>query len=481
MKRGPGVTSAADLLPTRPAARPEPVAPKAASPKDDVVSFAEVLQSETAEQAASESETDVSTEVAVATVIAQPTPVATPAPVSPAPVSPAPVSPAPVWPAATSPEAILAGLTLDQPAPTAALEENAEAPAIEASAQPVPQQAATATIATSPAPAAATAAVQVAAAAPVAAKPAPATASKPTPPAAKSDAITETDDSTDGDTATSVAATPAAPTDAATVAAATPVVAPIAQHPATPQPQAEPLSAPGAERAATASIESATAPADSKSATSPGDAAAKMQGGATRTATGPTPAAETAPEIKVDATLQPATSAGADALPAARTAATVTTQHAAQAQPAPQSAPPATVQVYQRMIERFDGRAQRYEIRLDPAELGRVDVRIEVGADRKVHAVLAAHDSAALTDLMRGQRSLERALSDAGFDVADGGIKFELSNDQNRNSAGDQSASERNASTNVWRGFSALNVAVDAQTADAVRPWRPSSRLDLVA
>lgn len=472
MKRGPGVTSAADLLPTRPAARPEPVAPKAASPNDDAVSFAEVLQSETTAQAAPESETDVSTEADIATAIAQAAPV---------PVLPAPVSPTPVSPAATSPEAILAGLTLDQPAPNAALEGNAEAPAIDTSAQLVPQQAATATAATSPAPAAATAPAQAAAAAPVAAKSAPAPASKPATPAVKSDAITEADDSTDSDTATPVAATPAAPVDTVAIAATTPVAAPIAQPPAAPEPQAEPLSAPGAERAATASIETATAAVDSKSATSPGDGAAKMQSAASRTATGPTPNADIAPEIKVDASQQPATPAGADTLPAARETATVTTQHTTQAQSAPQNAPPATVQVYQRMIERFDGRAQRYEIRLDPAELGRVDVRIEVGADKKVHAVLAAHDSAALTDLMRGQRSLERALSDAGIDVADGGIRFELSNDQNRNSAGDQNASERNASTNVWRGFSALNVAVDAQTAEAVRPWRPSSRLDLVA
>lgn len=134
------------------------------------------------------------------------------------------------------------------------------------------------------------------------------------------------------------------------------------------------------------------------------------------------------------------------------------------------------------MIERFDGRAQRYEIRLDPAELGRVDVRIEVGADKKVHAVLAAHDSAALGDLMRNQRALERSLSDAGLDLADGGITFELSGDQNRNAnnqaQGEAGDNARNA--NVWRSFTPVNVVVDAETAAASRSWR-SSRLDLVA
>lgn len=452
------MTSAADLLPTAPAARPEPVAPKASSQKDDAVSFAEVLQSETAEpasQTASEPETDVPTDAA--TVIAQPVPAA---------------SPAPVTPAAASPEAILAGLTLDQPASDAAPEGNAKAPAIDTSAQPAPQVATPAAASTSPVPAAATAPVQAAAAT--------SAAPKPAAPAAKSDSTAEADDSTGDETATSVPAAPATSVDAITATAVTPVTAPVAQPPATSEPQADPLSAPGAERAATASVETATAQVDAKSAAASSDAAAKTQGTATRTVTSPTPNADAAPDMKIDAATQPATSPSADALPAARPAATSTTQHAAQSQPALQNAPPATVQVYQRMVERFNGRAQRYEIRLDPAELGRVDVRIEVGADKKVHAVLAAHDSAALTDLMRGQRSLERALSDAGVDVADGGIKFELSS-QNNNSAGDQNASERNASANVWRGFSSMNVAVDHQTAAAARPWRPSSRLDLVA
>jgi flagellar hook-length control protein FliK len=151
--------------------------------------------------------------------------------------------------------------------------------------------------------------------------------------------------------------------------------------------------------------------------------------------------------------------------------------------PALQSAPAATLQVYNRIIERADGRAQRFEIRLDPAELGRVDVRIEIGADKKVHAVLAAHDSAALSDLMRGQRALERALTDAGLDLADKGVRFELASDndssasQQRNGAGNG----RDAQANVWRRFETMTMPATAETAAVAQPsWRPQ-RLDLVA
>lgn len=148
------------------------------------------------------------------------------------------------------------------------------------------------------------------------------------------------------------------------------------------------------------------------------------------------------------------------------------------------AAPSAAVQVYTRMIERFDGRAQRYEIRLHPEELGRVDVRIEVGADKKVHAVLAAHDSSALSDLMRGHRALETALRQAGVDVADGGIRFELSGDNGRNQSngapyGDPRGGQSGPNS-VWRDFSRVNIEVDKDAAAAARPWR-SSRLDLFA
>jgi len=146
-----------------------------------------------------------------------------------------------------------------------------------------------------------------------------------------------------------------------------------------------------------------------------------------------------------------------------------------------QSAPAATIQIYNRIIERADGRAQRFEVRLDPAELGRVDVRIEIGADRKVHAVLAAHDSAALSDLMRGQRALERALADAGIDLADNGVRFELARDNGGPASQHRESDGRPAQQNVWRRFETMTLPASDETTLAAHPtWGPQ-RLDLVA
>jgi flagellar hook-length control protein FliK len=195
-------------------------------------------------------------------------------------------------------------------------------------------------------------------------------------------------------------------------------------------------------------------------------------------------AVDAAPDTKTNAP-PPAPTGGATSLAdllAAR-GGTADVAKAAPAHQAMQSAPQAVVQVYTRFVERFDGRAQRFEVRLDPAELGRVDVRIEIGADKKVHAVLAAHDSAALTDLMRGQRALERALTDAGIDLKDGGLKFELANDSGRSLAGQEQRRDgwSGEEANVWRGFSTADVTVETEAPVATASYRRASRLDLVA
>ncbi len=199
--------------------------------------------------------------------------------------------------------------------------------------------------------------------------------------------------------------------------------------------------------------------------------------------------AATAAAASTDGAAQATTNAGnaasqASAQPASPSNPLTDATRAAATPPALQSAPAATIQVYTRFIERADGRAQRFEVRLDPVELGRVDVRIEIGADKKVHAVMAAHDSAALTDLMRGQKALERALSDAGIDLADNGLRFEIAADAGRGGASQQrdgDANGRSGQPNAWRKFDTATIPVSAEAAAATTPTRRSQRLDLVA
>lgn len=75
-----------------------------------------------------------------------------------------------------------------------------------------------------------------------------------------------------------------------------------------------------------------------------------------------------------------------------------------------------------------------FEIRLDPAELGRVDVKLELAQDGRVTAHLAVERPETLDLLQRDAKALEQALRDAGLDTDDASLEFSL-NDGSSNQA----------------------------------------------
>ena len=80
------------------------------------------------------------------------------------------------------------------------------------------------------------------------------------------------------------------------------------------------------------------------------------------------------------------------------------------------------------VVRHFNQGQRQFEIRMDPPELGKIDVKLHVNSsDNRVHAVLSAERPETLADLQRSSRDLERALADAGLDLADSGLQFELS------------------------------------------------------
>jgi flagellar hook-length control protein FliK len=68
----------------------------------------------------------------------------------------------------------------------------------------------------------------------------------------------------------------------------------------------------------------------------------------------------------------------------------------------------------------------RFDIRLSPAELGGIDVRVEVRSTGEVRAHLVVERTETLDLMLRDQRHLERSLSDAGLDVSSSGLQFSL-------------------------------------------------------
>lgn len=76
-----------------------------------------------------------------------------------------------------------------------------------------------------------------------------------------------------------------------------------------------------------------------------------------------------------------------------------------------------------------------FQIRLDPPELGRVDVKLEIAHDGRVSAVVAVDNDQTLQMLLRDQGVLERALQEAGLKTDSGSLNFSLSQGGERDEA----------------------------------------------
>jgi len=115
--------------------------------------------------------------------------------------------------------------------------------------------------------------------------------------------------------------------------------------------------------------------------------------------------------------------------------------------------------------------AKQFDIRLDPPELGRVDVRLSIDATGKAEAHLTADQPATLDLLQKDAPALMRALRDAGLDLAQNGLNFSLKNQQQQ--AGDDGARQQGG-----RQASPPRVLNEpAETAAHVR--RPLGLLDI--
>jgi flagellar hook-length control protein FliK len=72
----------------------------------------------------------------------------------------------------------------------------------------------------------------------------------------------------------------------------------------------------------------------------------------------------------------------------------------------------------------------RFEIRLDPPELGRIDVRLDVDRQGNVTSHLIVEKASTLDFLRRDAQQLERALQDAGLKTSDNSLQFSLRDQQ---------------------------------------------------
>jgi flagellar hook-length control protein FliK len=92
-----------------------------------------------------------------------------------------------------------------------------------------------------------------------------------------------------------------------------------------------------------------------------------------------------------------------------------------------------------------------FEVRLDPAELGRIDVRIDVDRSGQVTSHLTVEKPETLSMLRQDAPQLQQALNDAGLKTGSGGLQFSLR---------DQSSSGQNNGNNNQPGAQAQRLII---------------------
>ena len=100
--------------------------------------------------------------------------------------------------------------------------------------------------------------------------------------------------------------------------------------------------------------------------------------------------------------------------------------------PLPARAGPETVlALATQMARRLDDGVTRFDLQLNPGDLGRVDVRLEIDAAGGIRAAFTFEDAHAAGELGRRADELQKSLESAGFNLS-GGLTFDVSGDRSQ-------------------------------------------------
>lgn len=110
----------------------------------------------------------------------------------------------------------------------------------------------------------------------------------------------------------------------------------------------------------------------------------------------------------------------------------------------------------------------RIMIQLQPEELGRIDVRLDMHADGRAHIVFTVDKADTFEQLQRDARVLEKALQDAGVQADAGSMEFNLRQHAQQEMPGDGYGERRQGQEQAFvpdNGTSASGPAVGTETA----------------
>ncbi|HEX7887628.1 MAG TPA: flagellar hook-length control protein FliK, partial [Phenylobacterium sp.] len=112
-----------------------------------------------------------------------------------------------------------------------------------------------------------------------------------------------------------------------------------------------------------------------------------------------------------------------------RAAAQAATPASAHVTHAVRGSPETVANLAAQILKKLDGKSTRFDVELDPHGLGKVDVRIEIGAQGRITAGMTFDNPQAAADVKARAAELHRALEQAGFDLS-GGLTFDVASDR---------------------------------------------------
>lgn len=129
-------------------------------------------------------------------------------------------------------------------------------------------------------------------------------------------------------------------------------------------------------------------------------------------------------------------------------------------------APETVANLAAQIVKKLEARTTRFDVELDPHGLGKVDVRVEIGAHGRITAAMTFDNPQAAQDVKARAAELQRALEQAGFDLSGGALSFDVAQDHGRGQG--RAWQDQGEGSTAFRGQAfraALETAGDAAEA----------------
>jgi hypothetical protein len=128
--------------------------------------------------------------------------------------------------------------------------------------------------------------------------------------------------------------------------------------------------------------------------------------------------------------------------------------------------PPAVEQVMLQLNRSAKSGDDQMTLQLNPTDLGRVSIKLNIASDGKVQGTVVANNPATLDMLHKDVRSLERALQDAGLRADSGSLQFSLGG-----KSGNSSGQLANNSAQSFGNSTTQNLVADTTTSDQTETY----------